>query len=175
VLISGQHPKFEKCCRATQWSYPWTSGIYSKRPLSEIPVNGEGLIGKSLIILRGWIAPYIFEPNLDLMSSEDELTLFKASSNYSAIKMLQSNRAELLYGATEFRWYFDKMGLTEAINFRRIRTMPLVLWVSKERTDILARLDDAYQMLKVEGILNMNSVLKTDILSARYQDAPFKK
>ncbi|MCP4275285.1 MAG: hypothetical protein GY779_02900, partial [Gammaproteobacteria bacterium] len=148
ILISGKHPKFEKCCTATQWSYPWTSGIFSKRPLAEIPTHGEELIGKSLIVLRGWIAPYVFEPSLDAMASGKQVALYKAASNYSAIRMLQSDRAQFLYGATEFRWYFDKMGLNEVINFQQIRTMPLVLWVSTERVDILRRLDYAFRALK---------------------------
>ncbi len=175
VLISGKHPKFEKCCTATQWSYPWTSGIFSKRPLAEIPTHREELIGKSLIVLRGWIAPYVFEPSLDAMASGKQVTLYKAASNYSAIRMLQSDRAQFLYGATEFRWYFDKMGLNEVINFQQIRTMPLVLWVSTERVDILRRLDYAFRALKEEGILSERNVLTPEILSTRYVDAPFNR
>jgi len=173
ILISGKHPKFKKCCRASQWTYPWTSGIYSKNPLSEIPASGKELIGKSLIVLRGWIAPYVFQPKLDDLSSSGQLTLYKSISNQSAIRMLQSDRAQLLYGATEFRWYFDKMGLTGNFNFRHIRTMPLVLWVSTDRADILKRLDDAFEEMKAEGILTKSNILKPEILSARYVDAPF--
>lgn len=175
VLISGKHPKFQKCCGASEWSYPWTSGIYSKRPLSDIPNSKEALVGRSLIVLRGWIAPYVFEPQLNELAADGQLALFQATSNHSAIRMLESDRAEFLYGATEFQWYFKKMGLTETLNFKHIRTMPLVLWVSNRRNDILSRLNYAFRALREERLLNDHNVLKEKALSTRYIDAPFSE
>ncbi|MCW9032944.1 MAG: hypothetical protein OQJ97_01900 [Rhodospirillales bacterium] len=171
VLITGNHPRFSECCIHSDWNYTWTSGLFSEKPIDEIPETEDGLIGDYLAVVRGWIAPFLAFPNLRKNDEAGKIYLSESNSNYSAIKMLDSRRATYLYGAEEFYWFFEKMGLKGKFNFRPFKSMPLVLWVPKIHKTIQERLNKAYTILVSQGALTEYNVLKKELLAEVYMEA----
>ncbi len=174
ALITGNHPRFRDCCLPTEWNYSWTSGIFSEKPLDQIPQTAEGMVNDYIAVVRGWIAPFLVFPKLREMEKAGEIFLSESNSNYSAIKMLESKRATYLYGAEDFFWFFEKMGLTGRFNFNPRKSMPLVLWVPKIHKNIHDRLNRAYIVLQEQGALNDKHVLKKELLDKVYMEAEFK-
>jgi len=174
ILITGNHPRFSKCCLHTDWNYTWTSGLFSEKSFDDIPTTEEQLIGDYLAVVRGWIAPFLAFPNLRENEKSGKIHLSETNSNFSAIKMLESKRATYLYGAEEFYWFFEKMGLKGRFNFRPFKSMPLVLWVPKIHKNVHTRLNKVFEILQSQGALNEQLVLKKELLDKVYMDAEFR-
>lgn len=175
MTISATHPRFDKCCVASQWNYPWSAGFFSRLPSTKVPESEAQMKGKSMIVVRGWRSHYRFMPNFDQLVESKEITVLYANSNYSAISMLKRGRAELLWGAVDYLWYLDKLNLSDEFSYSERLQIPIVLWVNKQRPQLVETLNDGYEQLKQDGLLDQQNLLRTDILHQYYEDAPLKK
>lgn len=172
VIITGRHPSFGDCCSVADWKFPWTAGIYSKTPLELIADTEEELKYRKMIIVRGWRSPYRYFENLKTLSDQGVVKLAMAQDNSSAIRMLEHERAEYLWGGSHFSWYLEKRGLSDVFNYKPLISSPLALWVDKNRPDILLALNKGYQRLKQEGGLTSDgSQLNRFLMAERYEDA----
>jgi ABC-type amino acid transport substrate-binding protein len=175
MTISGKHPRFEECCVATEWTYPWSAGFFSALPGIEIPMTESEMVGKSVIIVRGWRSPYRFMPNFDQLVAEKKITVYYPDSNISAIQMLDSGRADLLWGSIDFFWYIEKLNLTGKFDYTERLKIPLVLWVNKTETQIINGLNKGFGVLKEKRVLDEQNLLVPEIMKKVFQDAPLKK
>ncbi len=172
VIITGRHPSLGNCCSDANWHFPWTAGIYSKTPVDLIADSEEELRYRKMIIIRGWLSPYRYFENLRTLSDQGVVKLAMAQDNSSAIRMLEHERAEYLWGGSHFSWYLEKRGLTGEFNYKPLISSPLALWVDKNRPDVLLALNKGYQRLKQEGGLTADgSQLNRFLMSERYEDA----
>lgn len=174
VSVSGLHPRFDDCCTATDWSYPWSAGLFSLSG-AVIPQTEAEMVGHSLIVVRGWRSQYRFMPNFDQLVAEGKLRVYYTNSNYSAIQMLNRGRADLLWGAIDFLWYLDKLDLADQVQYHERLKIPIVLWVNKKAPQVLAAFNRAFAQLKAEHGLDEQNLLQTERMKAVYQDAPLKK
>lgn len=174
ISISATHPRFNECCIATDWSYPWSAGLFSLGD-TDIPKNENDMIGRSLIIVRGWRSQYRFIPNFDQLVAEGKLRVHYTNSNYSAIQMLSKGRAELLWGSVDFLWYLDKLGLRDQIQYYERLQIPIVLWVNKSAPQVLSALNQGFEVLKDNQDLDQHNLLRPELMQQLYQDAPMKK
>ncbi len=172
ALLTAILPRFEKCCVASDWVYHYSNGIYSSMPMESIPKEEKKLSGGSLIVITGWQSPYTTFPNLERLNEKGVVTLHKANGTISAIRMLNGDRADFLWGTESFRWYFDKLGVKKDFNYVRLNPVYIVLLVRRQHDLILQRLNRGFQLMKDRGMLNEKSVLKEEIMKEKYQDAP---
>lgn len=174
MTISATHPRFADCCSATDWSYPWSAGFFS-RSAEGVPGSEEEMKGRSMVVVRGWRSHYRFLPNFDQMVADNEIRVFYANSNYSAIQMLKSGRAELLWGSVDYLWYLDELNLSDQFHYAERLQIPIVLWVNKQRPELLEKLNQGFEQLKQTGQLDKQNLLRPDLLHPLYEDAPLKK
>jgi hypothetical protein len=175
MTISGKHPRFEECCVASEWNYPWSAGFFSALPGIEIPTTESEMVGKAVIIVRGWRSPYRFMPNFDQLVAEKKITVYYPDSNIGAIQMLDSGRADLLWGSIDFFWYLEKLNLTGKFNYAERIKIPLVLWMNKKETEIIDGLNKGFGVLKEKQMLDEQNLLVPNIMKQVFQDAPLKK
>jgi len=175
MTISGKHPRFKECCVASEWDYPWSAGFFSAQAESETPSSESEMEGKSLIIVRGWRSPYRFMPNLDQLIAEKRIIVYYTDSNVGAIEMLNSGRADLLWGSVDFFWYLDKLNLAGKFNYSERLKIPLVLWVNKTETEIINGLNKGFGVLKEKHLLDEQNLLIPEIMEKNFRDAPLKK
>lgn len=175
ATLSGVHPKFDQCCKASQWSYPWSAGLFAKSSQTKIPTTEEEMIGHSVIIVKGWRSPYRFMPNLDKLIAEKKIKVFYPLSNFSAIKMLENGRADFLWGAVDFLWYLRKMDLIKNFSYHERLKIPIVMWVNKSKPSVLDSLDSGYKILKQQKMLDEQNLLIPDLMKKNYKEATFKK
>lgn len=174
ISISGMHPRFDECCTATDWSYPWSAGLFSLTN-SDIPKTESEMEGHSLIVVRGWRSQYRFMPNFDQLVADGKLRVNYTNSNYSAIQMLSRGRGDLLWGSIDFLWYLEKLGLTDQVQYHERLQIPIVLWVNKRSPQVLAALNSGFAQLKAEQSLDEQNLLRAELMEKVYQDAPMKK
>lgn len=105
ALVTINIGQLKDCCLASDWSSPWSAGFFSTTAKENIPDSQEDLQGKTLIVVNSMKSPYLFAKDLDTMSDESRLTLYKAPHILSAVKMFLKNRAPLLWGGDDFKWY----------------------------------------------------------------------
>ncbi|THB69220.1 MAG: hypothetical protein D6B28_11780 [Gammaproteobacteria bacterium] len=135
ILITAHHDRFLKSSTASSWGHPWTAGIFSKLPLSEIPNNEQELIGKEIIIINDWQSPYKIYKHLDSLIASKKITVLRPNSINSAIRMFDIGRAPLLWGSDNFYWNFNLLGIDyQSLNYKPLVTTPIVLWVAKKIT-----------------------------------------
>lgn len=175
ISISGTHPRFDSCCTASDWNYPWSAGLFTLNNNKQIPQSENDFTGQSLVVVRGWRSQYRFIPNFDQLVADKKINVYYANSNYSAIKMLESNRADLLWGSVDFLWYLDKLNLAHKIQYSERLKIPIVLWVNKNRPDVLEGLNRGYANLLASEQLDDQNLLRQDIMADVYQDAEMKK
>ncbi len=76
ALITINSGQLNDCCIPSEWSSPWTAGLFYFEGEEMIPGSPKELIGKSLIIVNGMKSPYFFAKDLDKMSDDGRLSLF---------------------------------------------------------------------------------------------------
>lgn len=173
-LITINVPQFQDCCIASTWASPWASGFFSPAPLDEIPQIPDDILGRSIIIVNGMKSPYVFMPNLKDWENEGKVKVLRAPSILSAAKMLGNDKAKLLWGSEDFNWYFEKLGTKDRWNFIPLVVRPVVVWVKKEKRDLLERLNAGYEVIQKEKHLNSHNILNYEIMEQFYVDAPFE-
>ena len=173
-LITIDLGQFHNCCLASAWSSPWSAGWFSKRSAKQTPEKESDLKDKSIIVVQGMKSPYKFAPNLNKLADENVVTVAKAATISTSVKMFLRDRAPLLWGGEDFKWYFSKIDPTAKYRYTPRMTLPVVVWIRKERTHVVERLDAGFNELKKVGVLEENNLLTIPLMQARYQDAPFK-
>jgi len=172
VIMTGSHPSFDACCRLAQWQYPWSAGIYSRAPESMIAETEDELKYHKMIIIRGWRSNFRYFPNLQSLSDNGLVKLSVAQDSLGAIRMLQRDRAEYMWGGDSFHWYLQKLGLEDEFNFKPLISIPLGLWVDKDRPDILQALNRGFKKMKDKGLLNASHQrLNDELMSQRLEEA----
>ena len=143
ALITLNFGQFKKCCSTSAWASPWSAGFFSSSSSMIIPETPKDLLGTSIIAVNGMKSPYLFAPNLDEMVARKELSLFSARDISTAVSMFIGKRAPLLWGSDDFTWYFEKIDNNADYIFTPRVTAPVVIWVRKEKQEILRRLNQA--------------------------------
>ncbi len=173
-LITIDLGQFHDCCRASAWSSPWSAGWFSHPSVKQSPEKEGDLKDKSIIVVQGMKSPYKFAPNLNALVEENVVTVSKAASIATSVKMFLRDRAPLLWGGEDFKWYFGKIDPTAEYRYTPRMTLPVVVWMRKERSQVSDLLDAGYNELKEGRVLGANNLLSIPLMQARYQDAPFK-
>jgi ABC-type amino acid transport substrate-binding protein len=175
MTISGKHPRFDDCCVATEWSYPWSAGLFSALPESEVPKTESEMLGRSLIVVRGWRSPYRFMPNFDQLVADKKITVYYPDSNFGAIQMLNNGRADLLWGSIDFLWYLEKLNLSGKFEYTELLKIPIVLWVDKTKQDVVEGLNSGFDNLQSKELLDDQNLLLPHLMEEVFQDAPVKE
>lgn len=174
ALITINAGQLDECCIASEWSSPWSAGLFALDS-SAIPESQDELIGKSLIIVGSMKSPYIFAKDLDALSTSGKLKLIKAPNIETSVKMFIHKRASLLWGGEDFKWYFGKINANVAYRFKPLFTKPVVVWVRKDKPKVLEMLNLALKQLENSGSLDSNHLLSPNLMKQRYIDAPFNQ
>ncbi len=169
ALVTVRFERFRSCCIASQWQYPWRSGLYSKRSVDQIPDSLDAIRGSQLIVVQGWQSPYSYFDGLSAAERQGELTLYRANSSQSSLLMLQRDRAPYLWGGEEFQWYIERMGIP-GVQFRPLLELPFVLWISRNEAQIISRFNEGFQIMKRKGLLDSDNRLIEPLLKSRYED-----
>ncbi len=175
ALITINVNQLNDCCIPSDWSSPWTAGFFSSDGISAIPESREGLFGKALIVVNGMKSPYLFAKDLDKLHAERRLTLHKAPHILSSVKMFLVNRAPLLWGGEDFKWYIRKLDADARYDFKPFVKLPVVVWVRKDKPKILSLINEAFPRLRESKILGDKNLLNPTLMEQRYIDAPFVK
>ncbi len=175
ALITINVGQLKDCCIPSEWSSPWTAGFFSSNGEGAIPTSEEELIGKKIITVIGMKSPYAFAKNLDQMSADDLVSVLKAPRILSAVKMFLSGRAPLLWGGEDFKWYIGKLDSDAQYVFKPLFKKPVVVWVRKDKPEILRRLNHAFSDLRKNGSLGDGNLLNPSLMKKHYVDAPLKK
>jgi len=173
ALVTIDLGQFNKCCLASKWAAPWSAGWFSAPGHKYIPANQEELESQALIIVQGMKSPYSFAPKLDEMAKQRKLSMFKATDIATSVSMFIHGRAPLLWGGEDFRWYFRKMDPQAKFVYTPRMTLPVVVWMRKERSKALERLNQAYQWMIEKRMIGDDGLLEPSLMGERYQDAPF--
>lgn len=173
AMITINVGQLKDCCVPSDWSSPWSAGLFSSNGREAIPKTQEDLIGRSLIVVTGMKSPYFFAKDLDQMSADRSMTLFKAPKILSAVKMFLKRRSPLLWGGEDFKWYIEKLDKQAKYEFKPLFTKPVVVWVRRDKPAILARLNRAFEILSGTNALNRKNLLNPSLMKQRYIDAPF--
>lgn len=169
ALITVKFDRFKGCCVESEWSYPWRSGLFSKRSVDEIPTGLVELTGKSLILIEGWQSPYTFFPTLTDAENDARVTIHRANSSTSALRMLQKNRGLFLWGGEEFFWHLQQLNMKN-VNFMPLLEVPMVVWFSREDGDIRRRFNTGFRKLQSKGLLDGKNVLIQRLMIDRYEE-----
>jgi len=167
ITFSSIHPRFDECCLKAEWEYPWSSGLFALSHFKSIPKSEEEMIGKKIIFVNGWRSPYRFIPNLDALEKEGKLVVYRANDIPSAIKMLDRNRASLLWGSIDFLWHIKNLKMENRFHYEPRVFLPITIWVHKSKPKILKKLNDAFLKLKKNEGLEGNNLLSNEILNNR--------
>jgi hypothetical protein len=173
ALITINIGQLNDCCIPSDWASPWTAGFFSSQGIRGIPTSQKELVGKSLIVVTGMKSPYFFAKDLDKMDTEQQLTLYKAPNILSSVKMFLKKRSPLLWGGEEFEWYIRKLDKSAKFVFIPYFEKPVVVWVRKDKPEILNVLNQAFVELQNQKILNDKNLLVAPIMRQKYVDAPF--
>lgn len=175
AIITINLGQLTDCCIPSDWASPWTSGFFSSSDARVVPKTQEELNGQSLIIVTGMKSPYLFAKDLEQMEKDQSVTLLKAPKILSAVKMFLENRSPLVWGGEELKWYIDKLNKGAKYAFKPLLERPIVLWVRKDKPEILASFNKAYETLFQAKSFNQKNLLVPSLMKQRYVDAPFKE
>lgn len=159
------------CCTPSDWSSPWTAGFFSSKGRDSIPKEPNELRGKELIVVGGMKSPYLFAKDLDQMAEDELIGLHKSRDIISAVHMFLKGRAPLLWGGEDFKWYIDKLDPEAEYDFVPVIEIPVVVWVRKDRPEILKMFNEAFAKVKQQKLLDDNNLLSPALMGQRYQDA----
>jgi hypothetical protein len=175
VLLTANISTFEQCCTYSQWSYSFIAGIITELPIDNTSINEATLEGQSLVMVRGWQSIYDAFPNLKNLVAAGKVELIETSSTASAIKIYNTDKASLLWGANIFEWYFDKLSMQwDKKSFKPMLVSDAGIWVSKEsmhHKHIITRFNLAYQLLKEQGNLGQDNFLVPALMEQVYIEA----
>lgn len=175
AVVTIDVQQLNDCCTPSTWSSPWTAGFFSSKGKGVIPKAPPDLEGKELIVVAGMKSPYLFAEDLDEMAAEKHVRLFKPRDIMSAVQMFLKDRAPLMWGGDDFKWYIDKLDPEADYIFEPVVELPVVVWVRKDKPDVLKTLNEAFAKLKAQNLLNANKLLKPELMDQRYQEAAFPK
>jgi hypothetical protein len=174
-LLTANISTFKQCCTYSQWYYSCIAGIITDLPIDNTSINEATLEGQSLVMVRGWQSIYDAFPNLKNLVAAGKVELIETSSTASAIKIYNTDRASLLWGANVFEWYFDKRYIQwDKESFKPMLVSDAGIWVSKESVHhkkILNRFNLAYQLLKEQGNLGQDNFLAPALMKQVYIEA----
>ncbi len=175
VLLTANISTFKRCCTYSKWSYSFIAGMITDLPIDDTSINDATLEGQSLVMIRGWQSIYDAFPNLKNLVATGNVELIETSSIASAIKIYNTDRASLLWGASVFEWYFDKLSMQwKKKSFKPMVVSDAGIWVSKENMhhkDILNRFNLAYQLFKEQGNLGQDNFLAPALMEQVYIEA----
>ena len=172
-IITISAKRFSQDCIASEWKSPWAAGFFTHLPTNQTPKTANEVLGHDLIVVAGMQSPFAFMPDLNQWHKEKKINVFHAHDARDATLMFTQKRAPLLWGSIDFEWYFKRADYQEPLNFIPLLESPIVLWVKKNKQDILAKFNEAYHKVEARKELNDDGILKADILSQYYIDAPF--
>jgi len=172
ALITIDVGQLKECCIPSDWSSPWTAGFFSSTGIDAIPEVPEELQGKSLIVVQGMKSPYLFAEKMDKMAEDKLLLLYKAPHILSSVRMFLAGRAPLLWGGEDFKWYIKKIDAEAKFDFMPMIELPVVIWVNKNKPEVIRRFNQAFIKLKELKILDKNFLLQPQLLDELYLDAP---
>ena len=89
--------------------------------------------------------------------------------------MFLKDRAPLMWGGEDFEWYINKMNPEADYFFKPVIELPVVVWVNKNKPDVLNVLNQAFRKLTKQKLLDTNNLIIPQLMQQRYQDAPFPK
>lgn len=173
ALITLDLGQFDDCCLRSQWRSPWSAGLFSTLPFSEIPSDPQKMLGKNLIVVNGMRTPYSFMPDLDQWQQEKLINLSVGWDITIATKMFVRNRAEFLWGGEDFKWYINKHDSGMEYNFKPLMQKDVVVWIRKNKSKALTQLDTAFKRLEKNSLLNEKLLLNDALMKQYYQEAPF--
>lgn len=171
ALITINVQQLNGCCTPSDWQSPWTAGFFSNRGQATIPQAPAELDGRSLIVVLGMKSPYQFATDLDAMADKGRLTLYRAPHILSSVKMFLADRADLLWGGEDFKWYIEKLSPGFHYAFKPLVQKNVVVWVRKDRPEVLSRLNWGLIKLQSQHALAPNNLLVPAIMHTRYVDA----
>jgi len=174
ALITINVGQLTNCCIPSDWASPWTAGFFSSAGAEEIPKSAKDLTGRSMIMVNGMKSPYFFAKNLDQMAADKRLTLWKAPNILSSVKMFLRKRAPLLWGGEDFMWYIHKLDKNATYSFKPLFKKPVVIWVRKDKPEVLALFNRIFAKVKAAGQLDSKNLLIPALMQQRYIDAPFQ-
>ncbi|MDV7339278.1 hypothetical protein RYZ26_06715 [Terasakiella sp. A23] len=158
----------KECCTPSQWASPWAAGLFSARPLNEIPQIADDIKGQSLIVVDGMQSPYLFIPDLDQWEKDGDIRLHRANGIFMATNMLGNERAEFLWGSEDYNWYFEKLETKEQWNFIPLLVRPLVIWLDKSKFEEMNSLNKAYSRMQDQQMLNSRQLLSNELMQQNY-------
>jgi hypothetical protein len=173
ALITLDLGQFHKCCILSQWHSPWSAGLFSSLPLKKTPATPEGMLGQSLIVVNGMRTPYSFMPDLDKWATERKIHLSTARDIPTSVKMFTRNRAPLLWGGEDFKWYINKINPTMRFIYKPLMTKNVALWIRKDKREIANQLNAAFDQLVRKSLLTESNLLNKTLMDKHYVDAPF--
>lgn len=172
ALITINVGQLKDCCIPSDWSSPWSAGFFSSQGPALIPKTQEDLVGQTLIVVNGMKSPYLFAKDLDQMNANKRLVLHKAPHILSSVRMFLKNRAPLLWGGEDFKWYLNKIGANVPYDFKPKVELPVVVWVRKDKPELLKRLNQAFKNLDRSRVFGAKNLLAPALMQKRYVDAP---
>jgi hypothetical protein len=174
ALLTIKVENFRKCCMPTDWETPWVAGFFTHRSIAQTPKQPDEILGERLITVAGMRSPYEFMPQLDDWHKNKKVTLLQANNAFIATRMFLNKRADFLWGSEDFYWYFKKQNTEVNFNFHPLIARPIVLWVHKDRSTLLNKLNHAYFDVLQNQDLTADNILNPEIMTKRYKEAPFK-
>ena len=163
ILITGKIARFNDCCKTTDWSYPWTGGIYSRNELSK-PVGSSLLLDKSLVIPLGLELPFFVFKELKAQQESNITSVINARTARLTLKMFGKGRGDFIWSSIEtealLREYSDDKAAT--YYFYPLITIPVVAWVNvsnPEYDKIVNGFNNAYIELKALKKVAHNGLL----------------
>ncbi|NVK17547.1 MAG: hypothetical protein HWE30_02500 [Methylocystaceae bacterium] len=173
-LVTLDLAQFNDCCLSSDWHSPWSAGFFSSDPYLSIPNKAEDTFDIPFIISHGMQSPYSFIPKMDEWIEQKKINVFKGKDIESAIRMFVHKRANLLWGGEDFKWYLNKIAPGFSYDYKPLFHKNVVLWVRKEKEEILNRFNQAYRKLIKENVIGHDGILAPKIMRQRYEEADIK-
>ena len=84
-------------------------------------------------------------------------------------------RAPLLWGGEDFKWYIHKIDPQSKYDFKPFVKIPVVVWIRKDKPEILERFNMAFEKLKDANVLDEKNLIEPSLMQEKYSDAPLEK
>lgn len=170
ALVTLNLGQFHDCCYSSDWFSPWSAGFFSNNPDLIIPSKPEDTFNTPFIIAHGMRSPYSFIPKMDEWIDQKKIQVFKGKDIESSIRMFARNRAELLWGGEDFKWYLQKIAPDFTYSYKPLFQKNVVLWIRKDKSHLLSRFNQAYHHLKTNSDIGENGMLSDDLMLERYKE-----
>jgi len=170
ALVTLDLGQFKDCCLVSDWHAGWSAGLFSTSAYNDIPSVEQEMLGRELIVVNGMRSPYSFLPRLDQMAEGEEIKLYKAKDVETAVLMFARDRAGLLWGGEDFRWYLHQVAPTKQYSYRPLFHKEVVLWVRKQKSKILDAFNAGYERLIEDKVIEEGGLLNPPLMKRRYKD-----